>query len=208
MEQIATQFGVSQQQISKPAKTASKKHRQALSLGPPFDAALVQVMIAEALRGPKGRVAQIEVDDRTVSKLVATLNARRAAFASAQADQDRARRRDRAIVLIGELRALLPPIVKDGEQWTEFFGRNTSRAVAALSGALCSDLPERALPAVDLVTSGEGWRWVCPSLYSDLKDLLGANAALRFVHAVLPTVSGQSPSLPTIKAYLKQKQAG
>jgi hypothetical protein len=205
MEQISRDLGnCSKTEQLKPAKTASNPKG-----APPFDAVLVRRMIGQSLHGPKGRVvARVEVEDWQIHKLVGVLNSRAAMYAATLADQDRARRRDKAVALIAELRALLPLVVKDSQQWKEFFGRNTSRAAKELCDVVLSDLPKRALPQIDLPTSGEGYRWVAPTLYRDLKDLLGANAALRFVHAVLPKVSGQSPSLPTIKLYLKQNQSG
>jgi hypothetical protein len=209
---METQLGVSKKTISrdlsdlltvsksKPAKTASNPKG-----APPFTPELVRAMIVAASHGPKGRVAQIEVDDWQIHKLVGVLNNRAAMFAATLADEDRARRRDRAAVLVGELKALLPQIASDTERWTEFFGRQTARAAKELRDVLLSDLPRRALPPVDLPTSGEGWRWTAPSLYADLKDLLGANSALRFVCAVLPRLCNEKPAAPTVKAFLRHR---
>ena len=41
-----------------------------------------------------------------------------------------------------------------------FLMRTTEKAVAELGKFITSDVIERALPSVHLVTSGEGWRWV------------------------------------------------
>jgi hypothetical protein len=40
-----------------------------------------------------------------------------------------------------------------------------------------------------------GWQWVAPSLYQDLKPLLGANTAARFIALVVPLLTGEKPKL-------------
>ena len=89
-----------------------------------------------------------------------------------------------------------------------FFHGAFSLAASALHEVLSSDVPIRALPQVTLPENVFGWQWCARSLFEDIRPLIGANAAMRFLTAATPFLSGERPSLPSVQAYLKQKQAG
>ena len=202
MDQIAT-LGASIEQ-SKPTKAASKKRpyrlaeRSKLTSEPPFTVAKVRVLLAEAA---KGRVAQIE--QTTINRLTATLNNRAAFFLLAQQERAHGERRARAMVLIAELRKLLPLVLADIERLTDdFFTRHTKAAAKDLHEAVASDRVEVALPQLNL--SATGWQWVAPSLAADLVPCLGTSATVRFLTAAIPLLSGENPKPVTIETWLRQ----
>jgi hypothetical protein len=179
--------------------------RSKLTPEPPFNAELVRKMLAEAMRGPKGRAAQI--DEATINKLTNTLNARHALFVAAQGDRGRAARRARVVKLFAELRAALPEIIKDIEQQaTDFFGRHNLIAARALHRAIGSDVVEKVLPPVALSDSIASWKWTGKTLYEDVAALIGSNAAVRFLSVAIPLVSGEHPKAGAIAVWIKQQR--
>jgi hypothetical protein len=186
--------------------------RQALSSQPPFTPALVRELLVKALAGPKGRVAQIVIEEQAISKLVGTLNHRHAAFVAAQADRARAARRAHLIWLFAELRKALPEVIRDIEEQKlkvgDFFACATEKAITKLGEViLFSDTIEKALPALTLdQISGYGWR--LRSLHADVSALLGATASIRFLVSVIPKLSGETPAFATVKAHLLKDEVG
>ncbi|MGO9846051.1 MAG: hypothetical protein ACLPKT_05450 [Methylocella sp.] len=168
-------------------------------------------MLTEAERGPKGRTPRRgEPSAEAIKYLSATLNTRHAFFFAVQQDRGRKDRRDRAKVLIDELQPLLIEIAAEAPKLNadEFFARRTERAAKGLCAFITSDIIEAALPPVDLPDNIHGWQWCAGSLFEDIRPLVGNNAAMRFLTAVIPHLSGERPSLPSVKARLKQKQVG
>jgi hypothetical protein len=111
------------------------------------------------------------------------------------------------MVLIGELRELLPLILADVERLTDdFFARRTKSAAKELREAIASDRVEVALPALTLSQTVSGWHWVAPSLFADLLPLLGSSASVRFLAAVIPLLSGEHPKAAAIEVWLRQRK--
>lgn len=186
-------------------------NRARLSPAPPFTPELVRAKIVEAMCGPKkGRTTYAEPSADAIKYLTATLNVRHQFFYSAQEDRSRKDRRDRAAELIDELREIMPAITKDAEmrrlKADDFFSRNTERAAHRMHDFITSDVPERALPLVTLPENVAGWQWCSLSLYCDVKALIGANAAVRFIVAVVPLLSGETPKMASMQTWLKQQK--
>jgi hypothetical protein len=178
--------------------------RSKLTPEPPFNAELVRQMLVDAMRGP-GRAAQI--DDKAVAKVAATLNARHQLFLAAQGDRGRAARRDRVVKLFADLRAALPEVIKDIEQQAnDFFGRRNLIAANALHRAIGSDVVERVLPPVALSENVFGWQWCGRTLHEDVAALIGSNAAIRFLAAAIPMISGEHPTPAAIATWLRQRR--
>ncbi len=185
-------------------------HRAALSPEPPFTATLVQRMIAEARRGPKaGRASpQPEPSDEAIKCFCSVLNARAMFFYAAQEARSIKDRRDHAKALIDELRQIMPAIIKDAEQQKlkdDFFARNAFAAASALHEVLSSDVPRRAFLPVTLPENIYGWQWCAGSLFEDVRPLVGSNAAVRFLVAAIPRLSGESPKLSAVETWLKKQ---
>ena len=139
-------------------------------------------------------------------RLTSTLNQRHAQYYGAQQDRGRQARRNRAAELIEELRELWPGVVRDAEEQRqkadEFFSRKAEKAAKATHAFLSSDLLKATLPLVELPDQLSSWKWVAPSLYQDLKRLLDANAACRFLLAAIPLLTRERPK--TVRAWLQK----
>lgn len=179
--------------------------RAVLTPEPAFTVEAVRTMVAASMIGPKGRATRHkEPSDEEIKSLSAILNSRHQLFYCAQQDRARRERRDRAIRLIGELREIMPEIVKDAEEQRlktdDFFSRKTDRAAKAL----CRDIFTIALPHVEMPDSVSGWQWCARSLYVDVEQIIGANAAMRFIATAIPKLSGETPKSGSVRAWLKK----
>lgn len=186
-------------------------NRARLSPGPPFTAEQVRAMLADALRGPKGRTTHAEPCADAIKYLTATLNSRHQFFYSAQEERGCKDRRDRAANLIEQLREVMPAITKDAEErrlkGDDFFSGNAERAAHRMHDFITSDVPERALPPVTLPGNVFGWQWCALSLCADVEALIGFNAAVRFIVAVVPLLSGENPKMASVQSWLKQRKS-
>lgn len=183
--------------------------RTPLTPEPPFNPEFTRELLLAAMYGLK-RV-QLDLrepfDDRTVNKLSATLNARHAMFVAAQEERAHAARCDRATVLIAELRGLLPIILANLERSTDdFFSRATKTAAGKLYEAIASDQVKTALPKMTLSENVSSWQWCGRSLYDDIAPLIGSNAAIRFLAAAIPLLSGEHPQAGAIATWIKQQK--
>ena len=144
--------------------------------------------------------------------LCATLNQRHAWYFAAQEARSHKDRIDRAAELIAGLREVLPLIVKAVEERRpkadDFFSRRAENAAKAMQAFLNSDIPATALGPVELPTNVSGWQWAAPSLYADIAPLIGSNAAVRFLTAAIPLLSGEKPKPAAIAIWLKQHKSG
>jgi hypothetical protein len=185
--------------------------RGLLTAEPPFTRDLVREMIAAAMPGPKGRTAGIsEPRSEEIKCLAMVLNSRHQFYYCAQQERSRKERRDRAAKLIGELRDILPKIVRDAEDQSQrlkgdFFSANTERAAKKVCGLIASDTVTTALPPVELPDTVRGWQWAAPSLYADVEQIIGANAAGRFIVATIPLLTGEKPKLSAVATWLKKR---
>jgi hypothetical protein len=185
--------------------------RATLTPEPPFTPEIVKEMLAAAMVGPKGRsVKHVEPSADAISFLTGTLNHRHAYFHAAQVDRARKDRRDRTAKLIDELRQLMPEIVQDAEQQRlkldDVCSRGIERAANAMHAFAFSDIPRTALPVIELPENVPGWQWAAPSLHADAAALIGANAAVRFLVAAIPKLTGETPKLSTVHTWLKKQR--
>lgn len=184
--------------------------RAVLSPEPPFSPEMVRALILDSLRGPKrGYAKHGEPSADEMMYLSSTLNNRHAFFYAAQRDRARKDRRDRAVELIDELREIVRKIAKDAEEQRskadDFFSRNAERAAKAVCGFISSDVVASALPAVTLPENVFGWQWCASSLYADVEAMIGANAAVRFIVAAIPSLTGESPKLSAVTTWLRKR---
>jgi hypothetical protein len=188
------------------------RDRATLDAAPPFSPALVRELLVKAQAGPKsGRASSHpEPSAEAIRCLTIILNCRHQIFYAAQQARSIKERRDRAKALIDELRQITPALVADAELQlikNDPFSHNAFAAASALHEFLSSDVPTRALLPVHLPENVRSWEWAGPSLYVDIKEIIGPTAALRALVAAIPALTGETPALATVKAYLA-KQAG
>jgi hypothetical protein len=209
--------------------------RRLLSAEPPFTTSMVREKLVTAANGPK-RAATNDPNDDDVAWLTSTINLRHGYFFAAQCERARKSRREEAFALIERLRQLMPEIMADTVQETnkcdDILSRNIERAATELCCMIGSKVPDEALwPAssrkawrstdsanlsglaawkdsqpVDVVENVHGWQWVAPSLHADVAQMIGGSAAARFLAAVMPLLSGESPTAVTISSWLKEQR--
>jgi hypothetical protein len=99
-------------------------------------------------------------------------------------------------------------IVRDAEEQRqkadEFFSRKAEKAAKATHAFLSSDLLKAALPLVELPDQISSWKWVGPSLFADLKLVVGSNAAYRFLLLAIPLLTGERPR--DVRVWLQQQR--
>jgi hypothetical protein len=181
--------------------------RTILGAAPPFTSELVRELLVKAQAGPKRgrRVKHPPPPDQAIKFLASVLNNRHALYFSAQESRLIKDRRDRAKALVDELRVIMPAIIKDAEQQlikNDPFSHGVFAAASALHEVLSSDVPVRALPEVTLPENIRSWEWAAPSLYVDIKQIIGPTAGLRALVAMIPALTGETPAFATVKAYL------
>jgi hypothetical protein len=182
--------------------------RATLDAAPPFSVERVREMLKAAQAGPKaGRASSHpEPSAEAVRLITSILNARHSYYYAAQQDRARKDRRDRAKLLVDELRQITPAICADAEQQlikNDPFSHNAFAAASALHEFLSSDVPVRALP--QMTVSAFGWQWTAPSLAADLTPLIGKAGAARFIASTAKLLTGESPKPSAVAMWLKQQ---
>ena len=189
--------------------------RATLDAAPPFTPELVRALLANALRGPKGRRAtHPEPTAEAVTFLTATLNTRHAFFYAAQQERARKDRRDHAAKLIAELREVMTGVVKDIEEQKadDFFARKAERAAKAICALVTSDIPATALPPVELPDQVRSWTWCAeiPGTRCQTNNRCQRSGPVRFcrdtqAHRRSPQVLGRPNMAKAAKSRLSLK---